>query len=538
MTEEVLAPDVVRWGPVGSVPGGTGIYVNGVEMQRCSDFEPTPEQLAMYAEDCRELYGHGETAWPSVDPGELPVASVELARDLDSDSLGAIDEHEVVNRVAGWERVIAWAQAKQSAAIAEIARRRAPLSDDPKTDRGAPCDSSEYVVHELAALLMCSPSSAYQRLATAEALRRLPGTRTAWRDGLLDLARVLMMIEETKALADPDAATVERRCLPKAVGRTMGRFRGIVRRQALAIDATASARREAAARRRRRVGVHRREDGLADLVATLPAEQARLAYLSLCEHARTAAGPDDHRTADERRADAAYHLLTCRPGEPSPVRTDRQGTDSGGRRSEPATDTGAGTACGCPTGTVDGCDRAPSAQLIVTVSAMTLLGLDSDPGELAGYGPISADLARTIARDATWRRIFTRPADGTAVALDQLSYRPGKILGEFVKARDVRCRFPSCARLAFAESIDLDHGIPWPRGKTSATNLSAKCRSHHRLKTHGRWLHEQRPDGTIVWTAPTGHQYLDPLPPVLDPIPHEPDPTSATADDTDDEPPF
>ena len=37
--------------------------------------------------------------------------------------------------------------------------------------------------------------------------------------------------------------------------------------------------------------------------------------------------------------------------------------------------------------------------------ASTLLGLDDDPCELTGYGPIPADLGRRIAANGTWRRL-------------------------------------------------------------------------------------------------------------------------------------
>jgi hypothetical protein len=44
-------------------------------------------------------------------------------------------------------------------------------------------------------------------------------------------------------------------------------------------------------------------------------------------------------------------------------------------------------------------------QLQVTVPATMLMRLDDQPGECAGYGPITPDLAREVAGDATWRRL-------------------------------------------------------------------------------------------------------------------------------------
>ncbi|MGU3502898.1 HNH endonuclease, partial [Mycobacterium sp. C31M] len=38
-------------------------------------------------------------------------------------------------------------------------------------------------------------------------------------------------------------------------------------------------------------------------------------------------------------------------------------------------------------------------------------------------------------------------------------------------------------------------------------NLHPMCREHHVLKTHYGWTPVMEPDGTICWTAPTGHVY-------------------------------
>jgi len=46
-----------------------------------------------------------------------------------------------------------------------------------------------------------------------------------------------------------------------------------------------------------------------------------------------------------------------------------------------------------------------------------LLGVGDDPAELVGHGPIDADLARTLAQDATWRRLLTDADDEAYAAL-------------------------------------------------------------------------------------------------------------------------
>ncbi len=40
-----------------------------------------------------------------------------------------------------------------------------------------------------------------------------------------------------------------------------------------------------------------------------------------------------------------------------------------------------------------------------------------------------------------------------------------------------------------------------------ASNLSAYCRNHHRLKHSGQWVHTSNPDRSVMLTSPTGHCY-------------------------------
>jgi hypothetical protein len=59
---------------------------------------------------------------------------------------------------------------------------------------------------------------------------------------------------------------------------------------------------------------------------------------------------------------------------------------------------------------------------------------------------------------------------------------------------------------------DTDHTVPYPFGHTHPSNLKLYCRAHHLVKTFycgpGGWTEAQYPDGTVTFTAPTGHQYI------------------------------
>ncbi|MDZ7884884.1 MAG: DUF222 domain-containing protein [Mycobacterium sp.] len=84
-------------------------------------------------------------------------------------------------------------------------------------------------------------------------------------------------------------------------------------------------------------------------------------------------------------------------------------------------------------------------------------------------------------------------------------YRPSAALTAFVRMRAMTCSFPGCNRAA--HRCDLDHLTPWPAGATHPGNLGPLCRLHHLVKTFGGWTPAAKPDGTIHWSAPTGHTY-------------------------------
>jgi hypothetical protein len=154
----------------------------------------------------------------------------------------------------------------------------------------------------------------------------------------------------------------------------------------------------------------------------------------------------------------------------------------------------------------------------VVVAATTLLGLDDAPGELAGHGPIPADLAREIAADptGTWQRILTDPVSGALLDVGRTSYTPPAAMAEHVRVRDRTCRFPGCRQPA--ERCDLDHVRRYPDGPTSRCNLCTECRHHHRLKHESDWQLDNDPDDPAVmtWTSPAGKSYTTrPRPPLV-----------------------
>ncbi|WP_133998085.1 HNH endonuclease signature motif containing protein, partial [Kribbella sp. VKM Ac-2566] len=160
--------------------------------------------------------------------------------------------------------------------------------------------------------------------------------------------------------------------------------------------------------------------------------------------------------------------------------------------------------------------RRPHIEILVPIT--TLLGVDDNPCELTGYGPIPAEMARRIARDGTWRRLLTDPTNGTVLEASTHRHDPGTVVTETLLARHPVCAWPGCNRTS--RQCDRDHATPFKQsGRTNLTGLVPYCEYHHVIKdtpTWG-WKTTTHPDGSVTLTAPTGHRYTT-VPPARGPI--------------------
>lgn len=186
----------------------------------------------------------------------------------------------------------------------------------------------------------------------------------------------------------------------------------------------------------------------------------------------------DPRTRSQRRADACgaigrgQNSLACQCGSPD-----------------------------CPAAA----QREAAAQIVIHVLAeqATLDGSSDHPGYLSGFGILPAETVREAATTAKLKPVVLPGAQ------PEPGYRPSAGLTDFLQWRDLTCRWPGCDDPV--QICDVDHTIPWPFGVTHASGLKHYCRTHHLIKTFyvgpSGWADQQLPDGTIVFTAPTGHIY-------------------------------
>lgn len=325
------------------------------------------------------------------------------------------------------------------------------------------------------------------------------------------LAAAVDSARDSEDLATEHRAIYERAVLEFAREETPNRLTPIAERLAEQWSVESIDERHHRERQHRRVIVNDREDGMADLVAYLPALEAHAIKHRLTDlaksgqrqakkaaRARAAAGETaldtpqaDTRTLDERRADAlATLILRDAAGTPDtdeallrnagPVKTQVQITV----RAEAIDAILAGTATGGST----------------TLGTRTVT-------ELVGYGPISlTEALASIGEAKHWNVAAVRTCDGQVLSVD--SYRVPAVMHRELATRDLHCRFPGCRAPVYY--CDLDHTIPASEGGPTATNnLAFLCRGHHTMKHHGGWRVKQVEGGVLQWTTPSGRSLTD-----------------------------
>jgi uncharacterized protein DUF222 len=408
--------------------------------------------------------------------------------------LPGISDGGLVRLMQGQRARIAAAQAHTLELIAELHGRDSMRALDGRSSV-EPLPREAMVEAELRAGLGLSAYAAQKLVAAALALdERLFTTMILLRAGGIDLDRVQVITKHAVPLAEHVAATARRAgagpaeadeqaravmrrleeiVLPEAAGWSLGRLeRETIAAVTLLAPAYAHEQQQLALRSR---SVSRPRSGLDDphgqhmseITARLATPEANAVWRTLDTYARTLRHHGDERTLDQLRADTFTHLILR--GHPPTEIAGREGS--------------------LEWSAVAGFDRyGLRANIEVTVSLETLLGVSEAPAELEGH-PITAHQARALAFAAgsTWRRLVT-DEHGHLLDYGSTRYAPPPPLKRHVRARDRYCRTPGCDRPA--AGCDIDHLVPHPAGPTAAGNLHCKCRRCHRLKHEGRWRHE------------------------------------------------
>lgn len=459
--------------------------------------------------------------------GGTGVDAAGTVADLPETRLTELGDDELIGVMRSFRREASWAQAGELAAVAELARRRArTLGDGGRDDLAADAADAE-----VAAALTLTGRAAQMLTDRAVSLQELPRTLVALATGQIDMAKVLVMLTGL-AGQDPDLArTVEAQVIDQAPAQTTGQLRAAVNRALLAADPAAAERRRAAEEKQARIEQGPEPGGLTATLTGryLPVTETTAAWQRITALARQQRAAGEAGTLDELRTRVYLALLT---GEPL--------TAPDGNQAEPgADDSGGGPQRGL---------AGLHGSFNLTVPLATLAGRADAPGELAGFGPVTAHTARrlaaagadspqvrwcvTVTDDAGqpaghgcahhrgrlggsaagggWEfRVRIRALAAADCGHERASsrYRPPPSLWHLIQIRHQRCTFAGC-RMPAAR-CDGDHTMAYADGgRTCECNLGPLCRHHHRVKHAEGWRLEQPEPGVLAWVTPAGWKYI------------------------------
>lgn len=351
-------------------------------------------------------------------------------------------------------------------------------------------------VHQLALDLRMSERTVAVLLSCARFARReLPPMWRAFGEGAVDQQRLRLVADAAVGLESADhVEALDAAAAKKAPESTAVQLRRWLNRYVARLGPEEFARSCEHAQQHRHVHLQHLENGVSLLQALLPTVQAAAIEKRLRAAAR---GLDWPQPREPEAAETPAHSpgLTSAGSDP----TGPDVTDSDLQPHDPRT-LGEREADLLAAWLLDGrVGGAPvEASLAIIVPEATLTGESDHPavsadGTWAAPAQAVQELAFTPGSQHRWYEAVTRRASIAEDDILQIRYQ-GRFapqrLRDAVAFRDRTCRAEGCS--VPAKHSDLDHRIPWPEGPTSGTNLQARCRRHHRMKSHG-YLHPPDP---------------------------------------------
>jgi hypothetical protein len=315
---------------------------------------------------------------------DVPVGP-SLATALAQIDRGALTASGRVEVLVARSRLISHLQAALLADLVAVA-------DAPTSGHPVPEASEDFDADEISMALCWTRRAAVVQLDLARDLTcRLPDVHAALAAGVIDLPRARVFSTVLEPVADADIARrIASRVLPVAAKLTTSQIRDRLHRRVLAADPDAARRRYERSTADRDVRLWPNPDGTATLIGMLlPPARAAAAYERVDAIARGIKVGGDGRTLAQLRADTLLDLLDGTV--PSGSATDRPGV------------------------------------IELSVPWETVANAGNEPGDLGGFGPVLADIARQAAaanHAARWRYTIRHPDTGELLHHGTTRVRP------------------------------------------------------------------------------------------------------------------
>jgi hypothetical protein len=435
-------------------------------------------------------------------------ASLAAINELASIQVMDLDEGGRIDLLAAWDKQNGFMQARHYEILVGVAGETPGDAEDGIWDG---VDQAER--EDVSTALRLAPQTAQDRIDVARALNNhLHIVKDALATGEISLAHANVIARETWRIIDDgidqdSLNKLQQEVVAKAEFGTPGQVGKFIKKSIAEISPENFEKEVTRATELRKVDIYPEPNGMATLVAFLPAADAQTIKLAIEKRVRIAKAFNENLL---NKNSSIGNIILDFNKEFEESSGQSLGVSSSKQLLADAQKADALTAIASnylSDTKDDGKAHRRPVSVSLTIDLPTLLGLAENPGQLQGYGAIPANVARELAADGKWRRFITDPTSGELLDCGRETYLPPQHLVDFLMARDRTCRFPGCAQPA--HRTDIDHAIPWDEGgETSRENLGLLCRRHHQMKTHGGWKLNSFKDGSCEWISPRGKRFF------------------------------
>jgi len=401
---------------------------------------------------------------------EVLAGLADRVGDCSRDGSGVPDA-VLIDRIALLEKIKAAATALQMAESVRFAQSQA---DAQLAVNVHPNKIGRGVADQLGLACKISGFAAARRLGMSRALWfELPETYRLLTAGEVSEYVASLVVTETRHLDANTRREVDGKICASGIAQ-MGPWSAAAcaRKHAYEADRESYVQRGRTERKNRRVGLRPAPDTMSLLTGYLPAEQGVACVKALQQQTDAMKAAGDARCRDQIMADTLVERVT---------------------------------------GQAQASDVNAELQIVMDLDAL-LDANEQTTAELAGYGPLPADIARHILSTSKgrmwWRRLYAAPVGGPIVGGDPYRRHFDGFSKKLIMARDRHCRDPFCdAPIRHIERY-ADGGLtihPNGRGECERGNHAREMPGWH-VETIASGLDGQ--PHTIKITTPTSHTYL------------------------------